>query len=440
MMEGIEDHKVLQRPEDMDSQKKPEFIIQKQTRKNLTNIEKSGNIKPQIETSEEMLWTLMTSTATTIGERYRILKARDKLLRLRQQKTSDIRKAKAIVGVCPDMCPEKERYNRAEKNCLSIFETSADKLIDHRAVIKEYSRSSADQEEPLPHELRPPDVLIKTMDYLLCNIVDLVNNDQSPGFSIGEWYDFIWNRTRAIRKDITQQHLCGLKSVSLVEKCARFHIHCSAVLCEEDMATFDAKINNENLTKCLQTLKHLYHDLNIQNIQCPQESEFRAYDVLLNINESDILREIQQFPSYIRESEEIKFAISIFNAVNSNNYIKFFRLVRKTTYLNACLLHRYFSQVRIKALHTILKAFCIPNRPEQFPMLELKHILAFESVNDVKEFCQWLGLKSDEKFVILNRSDFVLPTSPLPVSRAYQLIESKRVTNISEVNQSFYFF
>lgn len=433
MVEGIEDHKLLQRPEEIELQRKTEFVIQKPNRKNHSNAEKSGNIKPQAENTEEALWALMSSVASTPGEHYRILEARDKLLRLRQQKTSDITKAKAIVGICPDMCPEKERYSRAEKNCLSIFETTADKIIDHKAVVKEYSRSSADQEEPLPHELRPPDVLIKTMDYLLCNIIDLVEDDKISGFTIGEWYDFIWNRTRAIRKDITQQHLCSLKSVSLVEKCARFHIHCSAVLCEEDMAAFDAKINNENLTKCLQTLKHLYHDLGIQYIRCPHEPEFRAYDVLLNINESDILREIQQFPSYIRESEEIKFAISIFNAVNSNNYVKFFRLVRKTTYLNACLLHRYFSQVRIKALHTILKAYCIPNRSEQFPLSELIHILAFENMNDVKDFCQWLGLKSYEKCVILNRSDFVLPTSPLPVSRAYQLIESKRSSSVGEV-------
>ena len=25
---------------------------------------------------------------------------------------------------------------------------------------------------PLPHELRPPDVLSRTMDYLMCNVVD----------------------------------------------------------------------------------------------------------------------------------------------------------------------------------------------------------------------------------------------------------------------------
>ena len=79
--------------------------------------------------------------------------------------------------------------------------------------------------------------------------------------------------------------------MDLVEKCARFHIYCSERLCEEDSMVFDNKINNENLTKCLQTLKELYHDLAVKhNIYCPNEAEFRAYKVLMNLNEGDTLR------------------------------------------------------------------------------------------------------------------------------------------------------
>lgn len=66
--------------------------------------------------------------------------------------------------------------------------------VDHAAAVKEYSRSSADQEEPLPHELRPSAVLSRTMDYLVTHIMD-----QKEG-SLRDWYDFVWNRTRGIRK------------------------------------------------------------------------------------------------------------------------------------------------------------------------------------------------------------------------------------------------
>ena len=57
------------------------------------------------------------------------------------------------------------------------------------------------------------------------------------------------------------------------------------------MIWFDEKINNENLTKCLQTLKEFYHDLERKHqYYCPNEAEFRAYIVLMNLNEGDTLR------------------------------------------------------------------------------------------------------------------------------------------------------
>ena len=71
--------------------------------------------------------------------------------------------------------------------------------------MKEYSRSSADQEEPLPHELRPVGVLHRTLLYLLHHIVDL---SEDPEESLGDWFHFMWDRLRAIRKDIAQQALC----------------------------------------------------------------------------------------------------------------------------------------------------------------------------------------------------------------------------------------
>lgn len=43
-------------------------------------------------------------------------------------------------------------------------------------AVKQYSRSSADQEVPLPHDLRPVAVLQRTMLYLLHKIVNLCDN------------------------------------------------------------------------------------------------------------------------------------------------------------------------------------------------------------------------------------------------------------------------
>ena len=53
-------------------------------------------------------------------------------------------------------------------------------------------------------------------------------------------------------------------AVDLVEKIARFHIMCAERLVEEESYNFDKKLNDENLTKCIQTLKHMYYDMGIE--------------------------------------------------------------------------------------------------------------------------------------------------------------------------------
>uniref|UniRef100_A0A8B9RTL0 Germinal-center associated nuclear protein n=1 Tax=Accipiter nisus TaxID=211598 RepID=A0A8B9RTL0_9AVES len=388
-----------------------------------------GQSSEALGASLSSLGNLVGLVAETSEERYRLLDQRDKIMRQARIKRTDLGKAKTVVGTCPDMCPEKERYMRETRNQLSIFELllGSDK-VDHAAAIKEYSRSSADQEEPLPHELRPSEVLSMTMDYLVTNIMD-----QGEG-NCREWYDFVWNRTRGIRKDITQQHLCNPLMVSLIEKCTRFHIHCAHHLCEEPMSSFDAKINNENMTKCLQSLKEMYQDLANKGIYCKSEAEFRGYNVLLNLNKGDILREVQQFHPEVRNSPEVRFAVQAFAALNSNNFVRFFKLVQAASYLNACLLHCYFNQIRKDALKSLNIAYTVSTqRCTVFPLDHLVRMLLFKDCDEATDFISYYGLSvSDGAYVELNRSAFLEPDG-LPKPRKSMFVSQKLTVSVGEV-------
>ncbi len=46
----------------------------------------------------------------------------------------------------------------------------------------------------------------------------------------------------------------------------RFHVLCAHHLCEEEVTTFDPKMNNENLNKCLLSLKEFYRDLRLSQV------------------------------------------------------------------------------------------------------------------------------------------------------------------------------
>ena len=137
----------------------------------------------------------------------------------------------------------------------------------------------------------------------------------------------------------------------------RFHIICAERLCEESHHDFSPKLNDENLTKCLQTLQYIYYDLSLEGIPCPREYEFRAYDVLMNMNQGDTLRKVQTLGEHLRTHDRVKFAIKCFTALNSNNYVGFFNLVRKASFLEACILKRYFYQVFLPFLSNHYLAF-----------------------------------------------------------------------------------
>ncbi|KAK9744772.1 SAC3/GANP family [Popillia japonica] len=411
--------------------RKTKMILKKPAVKEKIKKKPRASVIGSIEQIE--LLNIIKQPAFTSEEKYKVLEARDKLIRLRTKKTTDITSAKHIVGTCPDMCPERERLMREVQHQVSVYEQEpGEKTMNPFLAVKQYSRSSADQEVPLPHDLRPVAVLQRTMLYLLHKIVNLCDN---PDTNLAEWYHFLWDRTRAIRKDITQQELCCRGSVELVEQCARFHIHCSARLVAEDPSVFDQKINTENLTKCLQTLKYMYHDLELKNQSCPNEPEFRAYIILLNLNDANFMWEVQQLRPEIQKSEAIHFALKVYSALDKNNYVRFFNLVRSTSYLNACILLRYFVQVRLLALKTIVKSYS-PRMPyTQFPTEQLKNILAFEGNASTADFVEYHGLQLNESrtHIILARKSFQMPEFSYTLDRAIQVIESKRHCSVGEV-------
>ncbi|KAI0211053.1 Germinal-center associated nuclear protein [Lamellibrachia satsuma] len=405
---------------------------------------KAAGMKPaassevQLEVKPVSMKTLINAVGIITEERLEILNNADKIIRAAKgtRKHADLASAVAIKGSCPDMCPERERYMREFQRRLSVYEIvpgtdgpGQTPAVDHTRAVKEYSRSSADQDMPLPHSVRPPAVLQITMDYLMTNVMDTGGEGRWQ-----DWYDFLWDRTRGIRKDIIQQHLCDLSAADLTEKCTRLHIYCSERLCEEGPNVFDEKINNENLTKCLQSLKELYQDLARQHgISCPNEAEFRAYMVLMNLNEGDTLREVQELCQDVRESAHVRFATSVYAAVNNNNYIKFFKLVQSATFLSACIMHRYFTQVRTKALTIIMKAYCVPGRVIQYPLSDIVRHLAFEDNSEAAEFCSHHGLAVHDGQVAMDRHAFVQPEQAFGARRALHLVESKQTTSVGEV-------
>jgi len=161
-------------------------------------------------------------------------------------------------------------------------------------------------------------------------------------------------------------------------------------------------LNSGSLVNC-----RLYDDLSSHNnLQFTNEPEFRCYDILLNLCNGEMLRSISRIKPAVRNSEPVKFALRVHQAFTSNNFVKFFNLMKETTLLNACIMHRYFAMMRSAAFQLLRKAFTSANqRDELLPKIYVFDLLCFEEDDEFDEFCRQLEVEIDENDNVVLKRD-----------------------------------
>ncbi|KAG0202955.1 hypothetical protein BGX33_009375 [Mortierella sp. NVP41] len=271
--------------------------------------------------------------------------------------------------------------------------------MDHSRAVKKYPRSEAGAEPPLPSDVRPPEVLLSTLDYLIKEVA-------SEG-DLADSHGFVRDRTRSIRMDFTLQNSRGIEAVQAHEIIARYHILCIHQLCE--LTTFNNQQEMEQLRKVLMSLQEFYDDLRAEGIPCPNEAEFRAYHILSHLRDPDMIRQAQRLPLHIFQDPYIQVAAEMHALTRRNNdfrrrakvqseaspnfFSRFFKLVAgpATTYLMACILETYFVEIRKGALKALNK--CYLEQHGGIPVEELATILGFDDADECITNCTEYGLE-----------------------------------------------
>ena len=297
------------------------------------------------------------------------------------------------------MCPPREIASREKQRRLHFFETLAftsptsnsssqqEKLkVDSRAAVKEFSRSAAGKSID-PSDLRPANVLLRTMNYL---IDEIASRD-----SVYPWqmiYGFVFDRIRAIRQDLVVQRITGKPVVEIFEKACRFHILSGYKLSESPLDVFDPKINNDHTTECLKRLLCFYETEAGPSAYKDTRSEFESYYLLHNLGSFEALNRAMTLPDEgIKNSSLFRLALDIAFTFMLKNFVRFFRLIKKLPYLACCAVHKHFSQVRGNALASVNTAYF--SRNACLPVMLLVEILNFNNVQEACDFCAQFGLE-----------------------------------------------
>ncbi|CAO0796023.1 unnamed protein product [Mucor circinelloides] len=307
-----------------------------------------------------------------------------------------LNEAISFRGTCVAKCPEFEIAERDYQNLLESFEKDQDGNVDPEKCVKAYRRSAAGVEQPLPSDVRTPDALISTLNYLIEET--LTNNN------LEQCHAFVRDRTRSIRQDFTLQNLRDITAVEAHERIARFHIICLHEMCE--VAQFSMQQELEQLNKVLLSLTEFYDDLREEGIESENEAEFRAYYLLSHIRDQDIARQAQTLPIHIFRHPYMTRALELHALSQRNNeimetssrrnkpenieasqnyYSKLFKMIAddQTSFLMACMMECHFSDIRKGALKAMniaymAKASCVPAE-------HVRRVLAYDSLKHLLE-------------------------------------------------------
>eukprot|EP00743_Colponemidia_sp_Colp-15_P009019 GILK01009844.1.p1 GENE.GILK01009844.1~~GILK01009844.1.p1 ORF type:complete len:379 (-),score=48.02 GILK01009844.1:358-1458(-) len=309
---------------------------------------------------------------------------------VRQELSNAVR----LVGTCLQMCPAKQMRERESGNDFSIFEAadmgsspSRRPRLDPRRAVKKYYRSTVDSQF-VPEDIRPPAVLTRTLDFLLSE--EVLGRADVP---FHEVYAFVRDRSRSVRQDFTVQQVQDSVAVEAFERIARFHIVSCHVLCEESSLRYDDVQNTEQLSNCLITLSQLYDLHRQQGRGCPNEAEFRAYDLLLNFHDPQYIGQLlRRMPPAVLKSDQMNLVLRAYSAFTLRNFRRFFLIFESasvSSVLSACLLNRQVVQIRIEGLKVLNK---MGRKGDMLPASYLQRMFGFNSIEHGVDFCTQLGI------------------------------------------------
>ncbi|KAI1810680.1 hypothetical protein GGS20DRAFT_566365 [Poronia punctata] len=357
-------------------------------------------------------------------------------------------------GTCEDMCPEWEKITRITEYDVRLPEKATDSAGDLVAIpslmVKRLARSAAGQDAPLPMDVRSFATLRKTLDYL---IDDLISDDSS----LPSKHNFLWDRTRAIRIDLSVQkyNLTPDERTDLVyclETIARFHVTALHLLSQDGFAAedFSEQQELEQLGKTLMSLKELYDDCIEQGVECPNEAEFRGYFIVFNARSPSIKETVEGWGTRLWNSDGIRTAMCLVESLQNTWSIQgplnpyaptelalgaaaiFFSIVSspQISYTMACFAEIHFNDVRKTMIQVLRKSYTRPREgPKDITPAFLQSRLRFDTEDEAVDFAKKHGIvfdqDGDQPYAILNARQSV-PEPRIRHAFSRDIVERKR--------------
>ncbi|XP_063531345.1 germinal-center associated nuclear protein [Cydia strobilella] len=334
-------------------------------------------------------------------------------------KSKSSKDTEIIKGTCLSMCPEDEVKMRERAKMVHVLEVIDDKKV----LVKCYSRSAADSMVAVPRLLRPYRVLQDTVRHLLLKIA------RKEETNITVIYDFVSDRLRAVRQDMTVQRLLANECMNLLEPMIRFHVYFGYKLCEYPITAYDPVLNKKLLLECLKwflscsdsmdqapkdlntEMEQLKLNSNVANNKSQMENFFKcdhqlveSLYILCNLYDVHPMYRYMNLANNFKSHAALKLAYKIAAANWRGNFNQVCKQLDNLCPLTYCALCLYLPTLQRQALQVISTAY--NSKQLSVPLSALRTWLRFDSDAAAASVCAHYGLVANGGAVRFTKGNF----------------------------------
>ncbi|KAL6536905.1 hypothetical protein OROHE_012489 [Orobanche hederae] len=265
-----------------------------------------------------------------------------------------------LIGTCPLMCPVEERERRERLRDIAMFERlhGNPAKTSPTLAVKKFCRTVSSKDMKAS-DVRPVPVLEDTLNYLL----NLLHSSDRP-FDVV--HNFIFDRTRSIRQDLSMLNIVTDQVICMYERMVKFHIISYHHLHRSSRTPNTASmshLNLEQLMKTLTTLFSLYEVNRASHSMSQNEAEFFSLYLLLHLGPDNQVEPLSlwfgRIPSPVMESRAMCFARRILRYHRLGNYKRFMCTTEEeASYLQYCIIEPYISEAMCRAAGSVTIATC----------------------------------------------------------------------------------
>ena len=248
--------------------------------------------------------------------------------------------------------------------------------------------------------------------------IDRILLNQEKAFNFR--YDFIFDRTRAIRQEIVMQNFSCEKTLRILEPIVMFLSFSLFRLNGSSMAIFDSKICTQHLQECLLKCLTCYDELERDNQHVYSMNNriiIEGIYVMLYIQDATALQRAIRLNPQVKASFIVKMSIEICLNFHLRNYYRVLRDIQQLPHLLAAIASLKLPNHRMEILHAFSIAY--NSKSLDVPIDFLQRLLIYDEMKFLVRDLRDLGIheENEEKptKVIFNRMKF--DRSKLIVSR-----------------------